>query len=837
MATVGLVLHHERPRGRRAGRARPPPGWPSGATRSRLPEADAEAAGLAELGVRRRRPRRRARPRREPRRRRHDAAHRRPRRRRRRAGPRRQLRPARLPHRGRAGRAAGARAASSPATTRSRSACCWRSPVEQAGRRDRRRPRLGPQRGRAREDAAGPHRAPRCRSTAGLHHLRRRRPDRRHAHRLDGLRLLGRGPIVAPRHRALLLTPVSPHMLFDRRWCSTDAEVVPLEVAATAPATLSVDGRTWARSADGDAIVCTAADQPARLVTFGARDFLPDPEGQVRPGGPLTVPMLVELPSPTSGSSPTAPRPRAGHDRAHRRDRRGQDDAWSRPSSCWSAAGPTRCSCGPGRSEARVEGRFVAGRRRHRRQARTCGASEVVLARVVPAGRSRAYVDGRLATVAALAELGGDARRPPRPARPPVAAAPAAPARRARPLRRRRPRARCARPGRAWPRSTRRWPRSAATSGAGPARSTCCASRSTSSTPPASTTPTRTTRLEAEEDLLADAAAHREAAADAADALRDDGGAADALARAVAALAGRRPFADVEARLRSVAAELDDLAAELRAGRRGDRRGPRAPRARPRAAATAPASCAASTANPGRRDRLPGRRAAPAGRARVPRRAGARSSRTSEAWRSTVADEAAAAVAQPAGRRRPRSAAAVERHLHELAMPRARFEVEVDGDDPGDDVDVPARPPTPAGRPAAGQGGLGRRAGPHDAAPSRLGAHRDAGPPTLVFDEVDAGIGGEAALAVGRALAALGGDHQVLVVTHLPQVAAFADAQVAVTKVERDGRTVADVRRPRAGRPGGRAVADAVGPARQRAARDHAAELLATATASRRRGS
>jgi DNA repair protein RecN (Recombination protein N) len=69
-----------------------------------------------------------------------------------------------------------------------------------------------------------------------------------------------------------------------------------------------------------------------------------------------------------------------------------------------------------------------------------------------------------------------------------------------------------------------------------------------------------------------------------------------------------------------------------------------------------------------------------------------------------------------------------------------------------------------------------------------------AGPPTLLFDEVDAGIGGEAAVAVGRALAALATDHQVLVVTHLPQVAAFADHQVAVEKTEEDGRTVARAR-------------------------------------------
>src|SRR5882762_4815643 len=47
--------------------------------------------------------------------------------------------------------------------------------------------------------------------------------------------------------------------------------------------------------------------------------------------------------------------------------------------------------------------------------------------------------------------------------------------------------------------------------------------------------------------------------------------------------------------------------------------------------------------------------------------------------------------------------------------------------------------------------------------------------PTMVFDEVDAGVGGQAAAEVGRRLARLARDHQVLVVTHLPQVAAYAD--------------------------------------------------------------
>ena len=57
------------------------------------------------------------------------------------------------------------------------------------------------------------------------------------------------------------------------------------------------------------------------------------------------------------------------------------------------------------------------------------------------------------------------------------------------------------------------------------------------------------------------------------------------------------------------------------------------------------------------------------------------------------------------------------------------------------------------------------------------------GPPVLVFDEVDAGIGGAAAVAVGRSLAAIGAGHQVLVVTHLAQVASWADSHVVVDKV------------------------------------------------------
>ncbi len=67
--------------------------------------------------------------------------------------------------------------------------------------------------------------------------------------------------------------------------------------------------------------------------------------------------------------------------------------------------------------------------------------------------------------------------------------------------------------------------------------------------------------------------------------------------------------------------------------------------------------------------------------------------------------------------------------------------------------------------------------------------------PTLVFDEVDTGIGGRSADPVGRSLWTLARRHQVLCVTHLPQIAAHADAQFRISKRERDGRTVTEVER------------------------------------------
>ena len=67
--------------------------------------------------------------------------------------------------------------------------------------------------------------------------------------------------------------------------------------------------------------------------------------------------------------------------------------------------------------------------------------------------------------------------------------------------------------------------------------------------------------------------------------------------------------------------------------------------------------------------------------------------------------------------------------------------------------------------------------------------------PTLVFDEIDTGIGGRSADPVGRSLWTLARRHQVLCVTHLPQIAAHADSHFRISKRERDGRTVTEVER------------------------------------------
>jgi DNA repair protein RecN (Recombination protein N) len=298
-------------------------------------------------------------------------------------------------------------------------------------------------------------------------------------------------------------------------------------------------------------------------------------------------------------------------------------------------------------------------------------------------------------------------------------------------------------------------------------------------------------RLEAEEDRLSEAAAHRQAAAAALAAVSGAEGtsALDRLAEAAGSLDGRLPLVGMEVRVRSVMAELSDLASELRS------------------------VVETWEDDPERLEELRRRRQllhqlrrkygdsldevlAFADDARVRLAAAEEEEQRAqvldleiESARSVVArrgEEVAAARREAA----PPLARRIESTLRQLAMPSARFDIAVDGDGPADQVTFllganPGEPLMPLASSASG-GELARTM-----LAIRL-AVSDA-PGVMVFDEVDAGVGGEAALAVGSALAGLARHGQVLVVTHLAQVAAQADHQIEVRKAEDSGRTRSEV--------------------------------------------
>jgi NAD+ kinase len=82
-----------------------------------------------------------------------------------------------------------------------------------------------------------------------------------------------RGPIVDPAHRAMVMTPVSPHMLFDRSMVLAPEASIRLEVTGFRQATLSADGQRLGLLDEGQAVVCTAAEVPARLIRFSGSNF------------------------------------------------------------------------------------------------------------------------------------------------------------------------------------------------------------------------------------------------------------------------------------------------------------------------------------------------------------------------------------------------------------------------------------------------------------------------------------------------------------------------------------------------------------------------------------
>ena len=431
----------------------------------------------------------------------------------------------------------------------------------------------------------------------------------------------------------------------------------------------------------------------------------------------------------------------------------------------------------PGAAEARVEGRFVIG------------DDELILARVIPAdGRSRAYVNGRLATAATLADEGSRlvdlhgqhahqsllAVATQRSALDRFGAVDLAPMREAR--------ARIV-----------EIDASLATLG-GDARARAreidlLRFQVDELAAAALDDPDEEVVLERDEAVLADALAHRQAAELAVSALTDDGGTLDTLRAALAAVATRAPFDAHEVRLRALAAELDDVSGEIRATGEGIDEDPQRladVRARRQLLRELRRKYADTLAD------VIAYRAEASDRLAELSSYESRAAALESARDAAVLAERAAAALVGAARRKaaPRLAKAVAANLTALAMPRARLELTV-GVDPGDEVAFllganPGEPALPLAKVASG-GELARTM-------LAMRLVLTEAPDTLVFDEVDAGIGGEAALAVGRSLAALGQRHQVLVVTHLAQVAAFADAHIAVTKSEQRGRTVATAR-------------------------------------------
>ena len=293
--------------------------------------------------------------------------------------------------------------------------------------------------------------------------------------------------------------------------------------------------------------------------------------------------------------------------------------------------------------------------------------------------------------------------------------------------------------------------------------------------------------LSRSEDVLADAVAHREALYAAASALQDDDGASDVVGRSIAAISHRETFVLFVERLKNLQAEIDDVAREMRDVAESIEEDP----------------AKLEEVRQRRHLLVDLRRKYGESLSEVIAYGAESGLRLSElesfeARAATLDAERAAAIQQlraaekVVGEARraaaPKLAKAVQIHLRTLAMAHAVVEVSV-GDDPGDEVTFllaanPGSPPLPLTKVASG-GELARTM-------LALRLVLTQGPSTLVFDEVDAGIGGEAAVAVASALAQLGHRHQVLVVTHLAQVAAAAHRQIRVSKTVKSKQTFAE---------------------------------------------
>ena len=297
--------------------------------------------------------------------------------------------------------------------------------------------------------------------------------------------------------------------------------------------------------------------------------------------------------------------------------------------------------------------------------------------------------------------------------------------------------------------------------------------------------PNELDELEKLEELLADASAHIESGSQARESISGDDGLVDSLGKLIASLADRAPYRELTQRLRGLEAEVTDVAELMRD------------------------LVDSIEDDPKRLAEVRERRQLLID---LQRKYGDTISEVIDyrlqAWRrleqlknheanaselETELDEARSQIAEISKRvAKERRASAplfgqeVSRYLPELALENAELSVEVRGEDPADDVEIMFR---------ANSGtkwhGLSKVASGGELARVMLSLRLvlTSGPPSLVFDEVDAGIGGSAALAVGKALGRLGATHQVLVVTHLPQVAAYGDRHLVVDKKD-DGLSV-----------------------------------------------
>jgi len=147
--------------------------------------------------------------------------------------------------------------------------------------------------------------------------------------------------------------------------------------------------------------------------------------------------------------------------------------------------------------------------------------------------------------------------------------------------------------------------------------------------------------------------------------------------------------------------------------------------------------------------------------------------------------------------------AAIKAELIQLDLPRAEFKIrlitpsrirpEDIGPSGADNVEFlfsanPGQPPRPLAQVASG-GELSRIL----LALKTVSRAKDL-TETLVFDEIDAGLGGEIAENVGRKLKDMGKRHQVIAITHFPQIAALGDRHLVVEKIQEQGQTVTEVR-------------------------------------------